>query len=1211
MKNNVKKFSLIFGLVVCVAAVMLGIFLLNSNKNIPLSVSVFYSETGEYCPGFNGGEIAIFNGSEQINTITQNNKLTLPEPLQNPENLTIQASPKTGFGFAGFYSSSSFSADSLLSNNPNFAPPKNTKVFAKFGSLVDVTFNVTTENPDLSEQITTQQPLTKHMQNSDFLQVVNQNCTPEITAYYSGKTAELTQNSGTGSNTFQITTTAQTLTLQPAEIDEVGHVVPNCEIEYWDDYYLDGGNHIVTVYSDSSANHTVLDCTVTKTGYTFAGWKWSMSNEIYQPGENFVTSEFGVRLYAVWQANTYTIVYHANGGHGTTASSTHTYDTAQALTANGFSKSGYKFVGWSTSTTQNKVTYYNQQSVLNLTSTNGATINLYAVWGHDGEVRNSFGQVDSVNLVYTPTYPWTVNTSGNETVYKSYLKNNITSIMTITFTVPDYDPYFYYKLPNHYKGYVGLDSETNYIVNTSYAAKTLYTITGLQKGSQHTIYCKYYSTREPGPYVEDGSGYYFEIIIVDDSFLLYNLNGGSGTFADQIVSFNTTTTLYSITPTREGYKFLGWAHTPEETTGVYQPGETVNLHEAVTLYAIWKPDVKYTIAYNANGGTGTTASSDHTYDEPKALTANGFTREGYNFLGWNTNQNATTPTYTNGQSVQNLTTTNGAIVTLYAVWECVSFFIQYNANGGSGTMPNSVHPVANPGNISTCTYTRTGYIFQGWSTNQNAILGGYGNNIQIPKLAEIGETVVMYAIWLRNYITITINPNGGLYNGTENATAVNCTLQEDVTLDQPTRHGYAFVEFNTSGDGTGTSFDPAMHYTSDITFYAIWEPLNYYINYYDGDLYLGQTVAWYNETLSLTAWSTLLSNNSLSGGKFTQYGWNFAGWTADTNGTTVQHNNGAPVLNLTEAGTTINLYAMHTQTLSLTYNGNGSTSGGVAPQNCDLMLNSKNEKINDFVITLANNSFAKTNYSFKNWAIGSTSGTQKSAGVNITNADLKLTYLSTFNITIYAIWQGNAYTINYYNGTSKISTGNYVYGTNATLKTFSTIGTVNNLAYGWEFYGWATANNTFTRVFEDAANITNISVDDGSEITQNMVINLYSIYVRTITFVSGLHTNTTTTTAEQYWNSYSTAVANYSAVLAPPPQAILSNGWIALGYRSDIKATTASYVAVSEIEIKPAVNAFNTLYAVYSRTITIADLNGNTTATQHYNSAGTVSTVGQ
>ena len=77
---------------------------------------------------------------------------------------------------------------------------------------------------------------------------------------------------------------------------------------------------------------------------------------------------------------------------------------------------------------------------------------------------------------------------------------------------------------------------------------------------------------------------------------------------------------------------------------------------------------KYTVTYNANGGSGTTSQTTHTYGVSSALRSNGFSRSNYTFLGWSTSSSATTPTYTNGQVVTNLTFANGGNITLYAVW---------------------------------------------------------------------------------------------------------------------------------------------------------------------------------------------------------------------------------------------------------------------------------------------------------------------------------------------------------------------------------------------------------------------------------------------------------------------------------------------------------------------------------------------------------------
>ncbi|MCX4750494.1 InlB B-repeat-containing protein [Kitasatospora sp. NBC_01287] len=76
----------------------------------------------------------------------------------------------------------------------------------------------------------------------------------------------------------------------------------------------------------------------------------------------------------------------------------------------------------------------------------------------------------------------------------------------------------------------------------------------------------------------------------------------------------------------------------------------------------------YGVVFDGNGATGgATPAQQFSYDQGAALTANGFTRAGYGFLGW-----ATSPTgplaYTAGQRVDDLTATAGAQVTLYAVW---------------------------------------------------------------------------------------------------------------------------------------------------------------------------------------------------------------------------------------------------------------------------------------------------------------------------------------------------------------------------------------------------------------------------------------------------------------------------------------------------------------------------------------------------------------
>ena len=152
--------------------------------------------------------------------------------------------------------------------------------------------------------------------------------------------------------------------------------------------------------------------------------------------------------------------------------------------------------------------------------------------------------------------------------------------------------------------------------------------------------------------------------------ITYNLNGGS---ANNPSSYNIDTTTFTLTnPTKTGYTFNGWTGSNGSS-----PQTSVTISKGSqgdkTYTANWTA-VTYTITYNCNGGSGSTASSSHTYDVAKNLSSNGCYKitEGtsgmvYYMAGWSTSSSATAATYTNGQSVTNIN--NGSNTTLYAVWK--------------------------------------------------------------------------------------------------------------------------------------------------------------------------------------------------------------------------------------------------------------------------------------------------------------------------------------------------------------------------------------------------------------------------------------------------------------------------------------------------------------------------------------------------------------
>lgn len=148
----------------------------------------------------------------------------------------------------------------------------------------------------------------------------------------------------------------------------------------------------------------------------------------------------------------------------------------------------------------------------------------------------------------------------------------------------------------------------------------------------------------------------------------------------------------------------------------------------ITLYAKWTANI-YTVKYNGNGATsGSTASSTHTYNSAKTLTANGFTRAGYTFTGWNTKADGTGTAYANQASVKNLTTAAGSTVTLYAQWSVVNYSISYNLKGGSASNKTSY-------NVNTSSFTLakpslSGWTFRDWTGTG---LSSYTTSVTISK----------------------------------------------------------------------------------------------------------------------------------------------------------------------------------------------------------------------------------------------------------------------------------------------------------------------------------------------------------------------------------------------------------------------------------------------------------------------------------------------
>lgn len=181
----------------------------------------------------------------------------------------------------------------------------------------------------------------------------------------------------------------------------------------------------------------------------------------------------------------------------------------------------------------------------------------------------------------------------------------------------------------------------------------------------------------------------------------------------------------------------------------------------------------YKITYNANGGSGAPSQQTKWHGTNITLSSTKPTRTGYTFKGWATSASGSVA-YSSGASY-----TANASVTLYAVWQVITYTVTYNANGGSGAPSNQTKTYGVTLKLSSTKPTRTNYNFKGWAkTSSGAVAYASGANY------TANSAITLYAVWELAYTTPTIT----------NVKAVRCD-QNGNALETGT---YCKITFNWS-----------------------------------------------------------------------------------------------------------------------------------------------------------------------------------------------------------------------------------------------------------------------------------------------------------------------------------------------------------------------------------------------------------------------------
>ncbi len=250
---------------------------------------------------------------------------------------------------------------------------------------------------------------------------------------------------------------------------------------------------------------------------------------------------------------------------------------------------------------------------------------------------------------------------------------------------------------------------------------------------------------------------------------------------------------------------------------------------------------KYTIEYNANGGSGTVNSQTHTYNQTQALATNSFTKTGYHFAGWNTKADGTGASYSAGQNVTNLTKDKNGKITLYAQWAPNTYTVRFNGNGStSGSMTDQAFTYDKEQALNANQFARSGYTFTGWTADQGGSGTKYSNTQKVSNLtAENGGIVNLYAQWANLYkYSLVYDANGGSGAPATQNTDWLDESSHTFTLSStvPTRVGYTFIGWYDAATGgnkiSGTvTVTGSSGTTATKTLYAHWTPISYSISF--------------------------------------------------------------------------------------------------------------------------------------------------------------------------------------------------------------------------------------------------------------------------------------------------------------------------------------------------------------------------------------------
>lgn len=673
----------------------------------------------------------------------------------------------------------------------------------------------------------------------------------------------------------------------------------------------------------------------TKTGYTFKGWTFEGKGSI--SGNTIKIGEGDATLIANWQINTYTVNFDSNGGKEQISKKQIQYkDKIGSLITP--TKTGYTFIGWYNGNKKitedtriennmNLVAKYKINTYELKVNPNGGSWN-----GKETEQKfkldyNTTKEIENPTKTGYTFVDWTIDSEDAKLKDKIFTIGAGDAKLIANWQINTYRVEFNVNGGNEIYEAINRDYNTE-LGELPIPTKKGYTFDGWYNGNEkvesttlvkdNTILEAHYTINE------------YELVVNPDGGI-YNDNEKETRY-----TLKYQEKIEIAEPTRDGYIFMGWTIDSEDA--VIDGNKLIIGAENATLTATWlKNDFSYIVKHyqqSLDGNTYTLVDID-TYTglkkgtvvkaEPKnydgfiipetkeltidtdneqniieykydrksyVLTINPNTglyddksentiindvkfgatvdlktpsKLGYTFDGWEISGE-------NTDIIGNTMLTMGKENTVItAKWIANKYNVNFNGNGGQVKGNNIVEATYDEKYGELPTGEKTGYTFLGWFTEPEG-----GEEVKETDTVKITQNIILYAHWEINKQTLTINPNGGKYDGEESNTIERIEFDGTYTVRVPTREGYTFKYWNLTGNGmmsTLTSESTFTMKTEDCTLQAEWEANTYKLklNPNEGELENTEKYVKYDEQYGTFAIPT-------------RTGYTFDGWYTEVSG---------------------------------------------------------------------------------------------------------------------------------------------------------------------------------------------------------------------------------------------------------------------------------------------------------------------------------------